>query len=94
MYTIKDYSSSVLPKASEIALELKPNDYATCISDSFWWLVLVDSINVVDKDVVCKFYHPDYPTNNIHCLCTGGMGHVPINKFSITVHHNFKMLKK
>ena len=94
MYTIKDHSSSALPTASEIALALKPNDYATCIFDGFWWLVLVDSINVEEKDVACKFMHPDYPTNNIHCPCTDDMGYVPINKFSITVHHNSTIFKE
>ena len=94
MYIIKDYSSSALPTTSEIALELKPNVYATCIFDGFPWLVLVDSINIVEKDVACKFKHPDYPTNNIHCPCTDGMGHVPINKFSITVHHNSTMFQE
>ena len=66
VYTIKDHPSSALPTASEIALALKPNDYATCIFDGFWWLVLGDSINVEEKDVTCKFMHPDGPTNNIH----------------------------
>ena len=66
VYTIKDHSFSALPTASEIALTLKPNDYATCIFDGFWWLVLGDSINVEEKDVTCKFMHPDGPTNNIH----------------------------
>ena len=51
VYTIKNHSSSALLTVSEIALTLKPNDYATCIFDGFWWLVLVHSINVEDKDV-------------------------------------------
>ena len=75
MYTIKDHPSSALPTASEIALALKPNDFTTCIFYGFWllvvvvvvWLlVLVDSINVEEKDMTCKFMHPDGPTNNIH----------------------------
>ena len=57
---------SALPTAGEIALKLKPNNYATCIFDGFWWLVLVDSINVEKKDVTCKFMHPHGPTNNFH----------------------------
>ena len=94
MYTIKDHSSSALPTASEIALALKTNDYVTCIFDGFWWLVLVDSINVEEKDVACKFMHPDYPTNSIHFPCTDDMGYVPFNKFSITVHHNSTIFKE
>ena len=66
MNTIKDHSFSALPTAGEIALKLKPNNYATCIFDGFWWLVLVDSINVEKKDVTCKFMHPHGPTNNFH----------------------------
>ena len=46
VYTIKDHSFSALPIPSEINLTLKPNDYATCNFDDFWWLVPVDSINV------------------------------------------------
>ena len=66
VYTIKDHSFSALPTAGKIALKLKPNNYATCIFDGFWWLVLVDSINVEKKDVTCKFMHPHGPTNNFH----------------------------
>ena len=33
--TIKDHSFSALPTAGEIALKLKPNNYATCIFDGF-----------------------------------------------------------
>ena len=39
VYYIKDHSFSAMPTASEIAATLKPNDYATCIFDRFWWLV-------------------------------------------------------
>ena len=94
MYTIKDHSSSALPTASEIALALKPNDYATCSFDGFPWLVLVHSINVEEKDVTCKFMHPDYSKNNIHCPCNDDMGYVPFNKFSITVHHKSTIFKQ
>ena len=66
MYIIKDHSSSALPTASEIALALKANDYTTCIFYGFWWLVLVDSIDVEEKNMPCMFMHPDGPTNNIH----------------------------
>ena len=50
-YTIKDHFFSALPTGSDIALTLKPNDYATYIFGGFWWLVLVDSINLEEKDV-------------------------------------------
>ena len=66
VYMIKDHYSSALPSASEIALALKPNDYVACIFDSFWWLVLVDSINVEEKDLTYNFMHLHVPTNNIH----------------------------
>ena len=51
MYTIKDHFFSALPTGSDIALTLKPNDYAAYIFGGFWWLVLVDSINLEEKDV-------------------------------------------
>ena len=85
VYTIKDHSFSALPIANEIALTLKPNDYATCIFDGFWWLGLVDSINMEEKDGTCKFMHPHGPTNNFHWLHTDDMGYVPFNKFIITI---------
>ena len=50
MYTIKDHFFSALPTGSDIALTLKPNDYAAYIFGGFWWLVLVDSINLEEKD--------------------------------------------
>ena len=84
-YTIKDHSFSALPTASEITLTLKPNDYATCIFDYFWWLVLVDLINVEEKDVTCKFMHAHGPTNYFHWPCTDDMGYVPFSKFIMTV---------
>ena len=58
---------------------------ATCIFDGIWWLVLVDLINVEEKDVTCKFMHPHGPTNNFHWLHTDDMGYVPFNKFIMTV---------
>ena len=85
VYTIKDHSFSALPIANEVALTLKPNDYATCIFDGFWWLVLADSINMEEKDGTCKFMHPHGPTNNFQWLHTDDMGYVPFNKFIITV---------
>ena len=84
MYTIKDHSFSAQPTASEIALTLKPNDYATCIFDGFWWLVLVDSIDLEEKDETCKFMHPHAPTNNFHWPRPDDIGHVPFNKFIMT----------
>ena len=65
MYNIKDHSSPALPTATEIAFALKPSGCATHIYYGFWWLVLVDSINVEEKDVACKFMNPDDPTNSI-----------------------------
>ena len=85
VYTIKDHSFSALPTASEIALTLKPNDYATCIFDGFWWLVLVDSINLEKKDLTCKFMHPHDPISNFHWPRANDMGYVLFNKFIKTV---------
>ena len=66
VYTIKDHSPSALLTASKIALALKANGCTAYIFDGFWWLVLVDSIIVQEKDVTCMFMHPDGSTNNIH----------------------------
>ena len=85
VYTIKNHSSSALLTVSEIALTLKPNDYATCIFDGFWWLVLVDLINLEEKGVTCKFMHPQGPTNNFYWSCTDNMGYAPFNMFIMTV---------
>ena len=37
VYSIDNHSFSAMPTVSEIAATLKPNDYATCIFDGFWW---------------------------------------------------------
>ena len=68
VYNIKDHFSSALPTAGVTASTLKPNDYATFMLDGFWWLELVDSIKVEekDKDVTCKFMHPHDPIHNFH----------------------------
>jgi len=80
-----NHSFSVMPTSNDIAAVLRPNDYATCIFGRFWWLVLVDLINVEEKDVPCKFMHPHGPTNNFHWPRTDDKGYVPFNKFIITV---------
>ena len=82
---IKDHSYSAMPTTSETALTLKSNNYATCIFYGFWCLVLVDSINVGEKVVTCKFMHPHSPTNNFHWPCTDYMGYATFNKFIMTV---------
>ena len=77
VYTIKDHSFPGLPTASEIVLTLKP----TCFFDGFWWLVLVDSIDVAEKAVTCKFIHPHGPNNNFYWPHTDDMEYVPFNNF-------------
>ena len=85
VHTIKDHSFFVLPTVSEIALTLKPNDYATSIFDDCWWLVLVDSINLEEKDATFKFMHPHGPTNNFYWPHNDDIGYVPFNNFIKTV---------
>ena len=64
---------------------LQVNDYATCLSDGFWWLVLVDTINEEEKDITCKFMHPHGPTNNFHWPSTDDKGYVPFDKIIMKV---------
>ena len=58
VYTIKCHSFSAMPTASETALTLKLNNYATCIFYGFWSLTV--------DNVTLKFMHPDSSTNNFH----------------------------
>ena len=78
------HSFSVMPK-NEIAASLKPNDYAMCIFYGFWWLVLVDLVNLEEKDITCKFMHPHGPTNNLHWSCTDDKGYAPFNMIIMNV---------
>ena len=78
VYTIKDHSFSALPTAGKIALKLKPNSYATCIFDGFWWLVLVDSINVEKKDA------SSWSNKQFSSLHTDDVGYEPFHKFTMT----------
>ena len=71
--------------ANEIALTLKPNDYAICVFDGFCRLLLVDLINMEEEDVTCKFMHPRGSAYNFHWSHTDDTGHVPFNRFIMTV---------
>ena len=87
VYLIEEHNFAAMPTAQDIALNLKPNDYATCFFNGYWWLVLVDAINIEEKDVTCKFMHPHGPTqnNNFHWPSREDKGYVPFNKFIMTV---------
>ena len=88
VYTIKDHYFSALPTASEIVLTLKPNDYATCICGGFWWLVLVDSINVEEKDVAwcgMQVNASSWSNKQYSLTLYWWYGHVPFNKFIMAV---------
>ena len=76
-----------MPTSAEIALTIKPNDYATCLFNGYWWLVLVDTVHVEQKDITCKFMHPHSPVtnNNFHWPRTEDSGFVPFDKFIMKV---------
>ena len=60
------HSFEVSPEEAHTKLidSLKPNDYITCIYGEYWWLALANEINRKEKDVHCKFVHPNrYPEN-------------------------------
>ena len=67
-YLIHNHSFSVMPAAEEMEKSLQPNDYAACLFDGYWWVVLIDQVNLENKDVTYKFMHPHGPTqnNNFH----------------------------
>ena len=84
---INDHHFSAMPTASEIALTVKVNDYATVLFDGYWWLVLVKAVNMEQKDVECAFMHPHGPVtdNNFHWPRTSDQGFVPFDKFVLKV---------
>ena len=74
-----------LSTANEIALTLKPNNYAICVFDGFCRSLLVDLINMEEEDVTCKFMHPCGSAYNFHWSHTDDTGHVPFSRFIMTV---------
>ena len=87
VFLVNDHNFGAMPTAQEIASSIKPNDYATCFFDGYWWLVLIDRVNMEEKDVTCKFMHPHGPTqnNNFHWPSRDDEGYVPFNRFIMTV---------
>ena len=86
-YLIKSHRFSTMPTPAEIALTVKPNDYATVLFNGYWWLALVEVVNAEEKDVECKFMHPHGPVtnNNFHWPNRDDKGYVPFDKFIMKV---------
>ena len=57
-FLIQNHSFLMMPTAEEMEKSLQPNDYAACLYDGYWWVVLIDTVNLDNKDVTCKFMHP------------------------------------
>ena len=81
------HSFSMLPEYEhdQIISSLKRMDYVTCEYNSFWWLALIDDLNVDEKDVTCKFMHPHGPTNNFYWPLCDDKAYVPYNKIIMKV---------
>ena len=86
-YLIDNHSFNVMPAAEEMEKALRPNDYAACLFDGYWWVVLVKEVNIENKDVTCKFMHPHGPTqnNNFHWPPREDEGWVPFGKFIMKI---------
>ena len=63
-YMIKNHTLTTIPTSEEMEKLLQPNDYAACLFDGFWWIVLINTVNLKDKDVTCSFMHPHGPTKD------------------------------
>ena len=66
-YVHHSFSQSEENQHNQIIKSLKKMDYITCQYDNFCWLPLIDEVNLVEKDVACKFMHPHGPTDNFYC---------------------------
>lgn len=86
-YLIDNHHFSAMPTAAEIGLTVKVNDYATVLFDGYWWLVLVEEVNMEQKDVKCRFMHPHGPvtSNNFNWPSRNDEGFVPFDKFIMRV---------
>ena len=76
-----------MPTPAEIALTVKPNDYATVLFNGYWLFALVEVVNAEEKDVECKYMHPHGPVtnNNFHWPNRDDKGYVPFDKFIMKV---------
>jgi hypothetical protein len=86
-YLIEGHTFAMMPTAEEMERSLQPNDYAACLFDNYWWIVLIDKVNLDEKDVTCKFLHPHGPTqnNNFYWPRTEDEGWVPFGKFIMKI---------
>lgn len=86
-FMIENHSFLMMPTAEEMEKSLQPNDYAACLYNGYWWVVLIDTVNLDNKDVTCKFMHPHGPTqnNNFHWPQREDKGWVPFGKFIMKI---------
>ena len=83
-FLIENHSFLTMPTAEEMEKSLQPNDYAACLYNGHWWVVLIETVNLDQKDATCKFMHPHGPTqnNNFHWpQPREDKGWVPFGKF-------------
>ena len=68
----------------------KPSDQMiiiACLFDGYWWVLLVEEVNIENRDVTCKFMYPHGPTqnNNYHWPPREDNAWVPFGKFIMKI---------
>ena len=62
-------------------VDVLEQDYASCIYDGHWWVVLVEHINVNERDATCNLLHPRGQAHFYYWPETADRAFVPLNKF-------------
>lgn len=73
-----------LPQDETVQL-LKKNDYVTCCFDGYWWVALIDTVNIEEKDFKCTFLHPHGPSTQFRWPRGKDEGFVPVTKIIMKI---------
>ena len=64
---------------------LKPADHVACKYSGFWWVGIINEINIVEKDIHIMFMHPHGPSKRFSWPARNDLCWVPINEIITSI---------
>ena len=66
---------------STITIEqIKVSEYISCVYDSFWWIGMVELVDLQNQDIKVRFMHPHGPSRVFHWPSRNDICFVPVDK--------------
>lgn len=74
---LSGYSQSSMKQV--LIRNLKPTDFVACKYDEFWWVGMVEKVDIHNKDIQIKFMHPHGPSKRFSWPSRDDLCWVPVN---------------